>query len=531
MLLKQTKLTRKKEKNLKKIIIILSLILSTIAIFAQDFNKNIVGYYTSWSVYGRNFNVADIQADKINYINYAFANIEPSTGTIKLGDPYADIDKWYDGDSWDPGSLRGNFHRLQILKNQHPHIKTLISIGGWTWSTYFSDIALTEESRSTFAASCVDFIQQYGFDGVDIDWEYPVEGGLPTNIHRPEDKQNFTLLLAELREQLDAAGDYLLTIAAPASPTKMANIEVDLIHPYLDWINLMTYDFHGPWGDPDADPLTHFNAPLNVIENDGWGEPYHSNYNFSATIQNYLNAGVPPEKLNAGLAFYGRGYSNVPNQNNGLFQTYSGPANAGTWENGVFDYWDLNQNYVGMNGYQYFWNEEAQVPWLYNPNTQIMISYDNPASIQAKCEFINSIGIGGAMFWEFSGDKYANLLGTAFQTLSDTTQVGGSNNFALPNCSLKSLNYPNPFKPFGADRNSGTTIAFELPESGNVNISIFNIKGQKVRNLKNEFLTKGKYSVIWTGKNDNGKVLSSGVYFYQIKTKSNSEIKKILMIR
>jgi chitinase len=146
--------------------ILFSFIISILFSFAQNtngqqFNKKIIGYYTSWSVYVRNYHVPDIPADKINYINYAFANIDNAAGTIKLGDYHADVDKWYPGDSWEPGALRGCFHQLQILKANNPHLKTFISVGGWTWSTYFSNIALTQQSREIFAASCVDFIQEY----------------------------------------------------------------------------------------------------------------------------------------------------------------------------------------------------------------------------------------------------------------------------------------------------------------------------------------------------------------------------------
>ena len=387
----------------------------------QQFNKKIIGYYTSWSIYVRDYHVPDIPADKINYINYAFANIDNATGTIKLGDYYADVDKWYPGDSWEPGSLRGCFHQLQILKANNPHLKTFISVGGWTWSTYFSNIALTQESREIFAASCVDFIQEYEFDGVDLDWEYPVSGGLGSNVYRPEDKQNFTLLLAELRSQLDQAGDYLLTIAAPSSPLIQENLEIDQIHQYLDWINIMTYDFHGPWSG-ESDPVTNFNTPLYMMLDDPTPEPYYSSFNLSAAVEGYLGHGVPMEKLHASLAFYGRGFGGVPNVNNGLFATYTAPASPGTWENGVFDYWDLAQNYIDMNGYVSYWNDEAKVPWLYNPNTQNMISYDNPQSLAAKVNYIKSMNLGGVMFWEFSGDKYATLLNTVYETVNEPTQ-------------------------------------------------------------------------------------------------------------
>lgn len=174
------------------------------SVYSQNPDKRLVGYFTSWSVYVRDYHVPDIPAEKITHINYAFANISPSVGTIVLGDPYADIDKYYPGDSWDPDSLRGSFHQLQILKGNHPNVKTLISVGGWTWSVYFSNVALTPESRDVFATSCADFIDEYTFDGVDIDWEYPVSGGEPGNIYRPEDRENFTLLLVAIRGKLDS---------------------------------------------------------------------------------------------------------------------------------------------------------------------------------------------------------------------------------------------------------------------------------------------------------------------------------------
>ena len=388
---------------------------------SQPVNKRIIGYFTSWSVYVRDYHVPDIPADMITHINYAFANINGSTNTIMLGDAYADIDKWYPGDSWDPDSLRGSFHQLQILRANHPHLKNLISVGGWTWSTYFSNVALTEESRHNFAYSCMEFITEYTFDGVDLDWEYPVSGGLSTNITRPEDRENFTLLLAEMREQLDSlevvnGQEYLLTIAAPANPAIIENIEVELVHQYLDWINIMTYDFHGPWmGDPDQ--VTNFNSPLHIAPEDPTPEPYYSSFNLEAGVNAYLALGVPEEKIQPGLAFYGRAFGNVANTNNGLFADYNGPSWQGTWEGGVFDYWDIAANYEDLNGYTSYWHDDAKVPWLFNPNTAVMISYDNPQSITEKGLFILERDLAGAMFWEFSADKYHVLLETIFETL------------------------------------------------------------------------------------------------------------------
>ncbi len=387
----------------------------------NEFPKNIIGYYTSWSVYARDFHVPDIPAEKINFINYAFANINPSTGTIMLGDPYADIDKFYDGDCWEEGCLRGSFHQLQLLKDSYPHVKTLISVGGWTWSTYFSDVAMTEESREVFAQSCVDFILEYDFDGIDLDWEYPVEGGHGGNHHHPDDGIHLTLLLQRIREILNEQEEitgrtYYLTIASSGNPVMMDHLELEAISEVLDWINIMSYAFHGPWSG-EGDPVTNFNSPLYLVGEAPPPEPYHSEFNLSTSVQNYIERGVPKDKLHAGLAFYGRAYGGVLGGENGLYSSYEGPAGDGTWENGVFDFWDLYTNYIDLNGYSKYWHNEAKVPWLYNPSTEIMVSYDDEESIFLKTQYIIDENIGGAMFWEFSGDKNGALLNIVYETI------------------------------------------------------------------------------------------------------------------
>jgi chitinase len=383
-----------------------------VSVHAQPQGKRIIGYYPSWGIYARDYHVADIPADLVTHINYAFANIVD--GRIALGDFYADVDRFYPGDSWDTGALRGCFHQLQILKAAHPEVRTLISVGGWTWSGNFSDVALTVESRHIFARSCAEFVNQYQFDGLDIDWEYCVSGGAPGITHRPEDRHNFTELMRDLRWQLDSLGvanhrTYDLSFAAPANPGLIANLEVDSLYPVCDWINVMTYDFHGPWGPP-ADSLTGFNAPLYADPLDPCPEPYHSAFNLAAAVQAYLDLGVPSHKLNPGLAFYGRGYGNVANTANGLYAAYSHPAPFGTWENGVFDYTDLANNYLNHPGWELFRNAAAAVPWLYNSASNVMISYDDGVSVAAKADYVLQHDLGGAMIWELSGDRNAELL-------------------------------------------------------------------------------------------------------------------------
>lgn len=378
----------------------------------DDSEHRVIGYFTSWSVYGRDYHVPDIPADKLTHINYAFANISNS-GECVLGDNYADIDKFYEGDTWDAGALRGNFKQLRKLKQQHPHLKTLISIGGWTWSSKFSDVALTPESREKFVTSCVDFMDEYGFDGIDVDWEYPVGGGKAGNTTRPEDRQNYTKLLAEFRRQLDEHGasdgrHYLLTIAAPAGPSKYDNYELGEIHQYLDWINIMAYDFHGSWSQK-----TNFNAPLYASSNDPSQDPeVRDHFNVDSAVQGYLDAGVPADEIVVGVPFYGRGWKGVSDANNGLFQAHSGVP-QGTWERGVFDWEDIKDNY--LPSHDRYWHDEAQVPWLYDPATQTMISYDDPESLGLKTEYVRDQGLGGVMFWELSADDPQDTLLEAIQ--------------------------------------------------------------------------------------------------------------------
>ena len=355
--------------------------------------------------------MTDIPADLLTHINYAFANIS-ADGKIELGDAYADTDKFYDGDSWDAGAKRGSFHQLEILKAAHPHLKTLISVGGWTWSARFSDVALSGNSRSVFASSCVDFIRQWGFDGVDIDWEYPMGGGLAGNANRPEDRENYTLLMQELRSQLDAAGNqdgkhYLLTIAAPGGASIIDHLELPALANSLDWINVMSYDFHGGW-----ETKTNFNAALYPVSGDTSDGANTSNV--STALSTYLSRGVPASKLVMGVPFYGRGWSGVSSQNNGVFQSASGVP-MGTWEAGIFDYHDLAANYVPT--WERHWSDEGKVPWLYNSAQGVWITYDDTESMQAKAGYIMNQQLGGAMFWELSGDDAQHTLLTSLQTI------------------------------------------------------------------------------------------------------------------
>lgn len=377
-----------------------------------------VAYFTSWSAYARGLEVKDLDPSLLTHINFAFANLNQS-GEICVGDSWVDIEKPFSGDSQEStGSFKGHFGQLQRLKADNPDIQILISVGGWTWSGNFSATAATKAGRKSFADSAVKFLTQYGFDGVDIDWEFPVEGGNGIE-HRAEDRENYTLLLKEVRSALDSLGTetgrhYLLTIAGGPNPSFTANTQIKEIMNSVDFINVMAYDYHGSW-----ESVTGHNAPL--YSNDG--------LSVSDTIEAYLSAGAEPGKLNLGLAFYGRGWAGASGASDGPGHAASSPNGTGyglgTWESAVFDYWDLEQNYVKKNGYTRYFDTTARVPYLYNGS--VFISYDDPESIREKLSFAAQKNLGGVMFWDFSGDKEKKLqrLICDFNGLSASEKSGG----------------------------------------------------------------------------------------------------------
>ncbi len=347
--------------------------------------SNIVGYYAGWSAHS-GYTPDKIDANKLTHINYAFANIGPDL-KIMLGDSSIDS---------------SNFKKLNALKNTNKNLKILISVGGWTWSDKFSDVALTESSRVTFADSVVEFLVKYGIDGVDIDWEYPVAGGLSKNTKRATDKENFTLLLKTLRDKLDnqSAKDgkyYYLTFSGGTSKQYVDNVELKKLSQYVDFANIMTYDIHGDW-----DKFTDFNAPL---YNFGSSSPHHK-WSVDSAINLWIKAGFPANKINMGLPFYGYRYDNIQNANNGFLQSFIG-AKSITYKEIV--------TLINTNSFTRHFHSEAKVPWIYDGST--FISYDDEESIAIKTQYINSKGLGGAMIWELSHDPSGELLNTIFSNM------------------------------------------------------------------------------------------------------------------
>jgi chitinase len=321
----------------------------------------------------------EVAATKLTRINYAFANVTDG----KVVEGFA-----HDGE---------NFAVLHGLKRQNPGLKILVSVGGWTWSKNFSDVSLTKASRGIFIESAVAFVERYGLDGLDIDWEYPGLKG-DDNPFRAEDKENYTLLLKELRTRFDREGRRMgrhlyTSIATGSGQNFLDHTEMDKVQRYVDSINLMTYDMYG------GEPHTGHHAPLYEHPED----PKHVSAH--AAVQRYLAAGVKRNKIVLGVPFYGKGWKNVGAVKNGLFQ-------AGTPAH------ELHLNYGNIaatlltpgSGYVRYWDYSSDAPYLYNAATQTWVDYEDAESLTHKAVYVRDYGLGGMMFWEYTGDPHQVLL-------------------------------------------------------------------------------------------------------------------------
>ncbi|MGV9566677.1 glycosyl hydrolase family 18 protein [Streptomyces sp. NPDC003480] len=351
-----------------------------------------LGYFTEWGIYGRNYNVKNLvtsgSAAKITHINYAFGNV--TGGKCAIGDSYADYDKAFTADqsvsgvadTWDQ-PLRGNFNQLRELKAKYPNLKVLWSFGGWTWSGGFADAA---KDPAGFAQSCYDLVHDPRwadvFDGIDIDWEYPNACGLSCDTSGAAAFKN---VMAALRAKFGSSA--LVTAAVTADGSTGGKIEAaDYAGAasYVNWYNVMTYDFFGAW---DAQGPTAPHSPLTSYN----GIP-KAGFTTADAIAKYKAIGVPASKLLVGIGFYGRGWTGVTQDAPG--GTATGPA-AGTYEQGIEDYKVLKTSCPATGTVAGTAYAHCGSNWW---------SYDTPATIGTKMAWAKSQGLGGAFFWEFSGD-------------------------------------------------------------------------------------------------------------------------------
>nr|WP_170317130.1 glycosyl hydrolase family 18 protein [Acrocarpospora corrugata] len=365
--------------------------------------KKLLGYFVQWGVYQRGYHVKNIvtsgSAAKLTHINYAFGNVQ--NGQCTIGDSYADYEKAYtagesvDGvaDTWDQ-PLRGSFNQLRKLKQQFPNIKILFSFGGWTWSGGFGQAAA---NPTAFANSCYNLVEDPRwadvFDGIDIDWEYPNTCGLSCDA---SGFASFKNLMQALRNRFGAGN--LVTAAITADGTNGGKIDAadyGGAAQYLDWYNVMTYDYFGAFA-PTGPTAPH--SPLTSYT----GIPQAGFYS-DAAIQKLKSKGIPSSKLLLGIGFYGRGWTGVTQATPG--GTATGPA-SGTYEQGNEDYKVLKNTCPATGTIAGTAYAKCGSNWW---------SYDTPATIGGKMTYSKDQGLGGAFFWELTGDTTGGELITAMK--------------------------------------------------------------------------------------------------------------------
>lgn len=403
----------------------------------ETLDRKIVAYFVEWGDQAshKNYTVDKIPWDKVTHINYAFAKVDSSTNRIALCNQKAAIEKEY------PGQLsnlpyKGHFNLLTKYKQQFPKVKTLISVGGWADTRGFYAMTDTAKGREDFANSCVEFIKTYGFDGVDIDYEYPTatsQAGNPDDFDLSQTRRaklykNYDVLMQVLREKLDAASiadgqKYLLTAALPASSWILGGMDTSSAVKYLDFANLMTYDFHGAWNGfvghnaallPDSrDPETQgFAMPVLNID---WAK-------------RYFRGALASEKINIGVPYYTRGWKNVtPGTLPGGL--YGSAAKTGGGATGEDNYWgDVDpqgkeipggsnplwhvKNLLKRSEYKRYYDDVSKVPYVWNEGKKVFLTFEDEESVGQKADYVVNNNLGGVIIWEIDGDFDSGASGT-----------------------------------------------------------------------------------------------------------------------
>lgn len=344
--------------------------------------------------------------EKLTHVLYAFANVNAESGEVTVPDSWSDTDMRYpsSGDKWDePGTnVYGCTKQLFLLKQRNRNLKLLLSIGGWTYSGNFAAPASKPETRKNFARSSVQLLKDRGYDGIDVDWEYPKNDA---------EARDMVLLLQAVREELDAYSStlpdrphFLLTIAAPAGTEHYEKLHLNELGRLLDFINLMAYDYAGSW-----DSKTGHQANLYPSGNSGI-----TPFSTDAAIKAYIAKGVPAEKIVLGMPLYGRAFANTSGPGDG----YQGTG-EGSWEQGIWDYKALPRPNSAET-----YDQSIGASYCYDASCKLFVTYDTKEAAIDKVQYIKQQGLGGAMWWESSGDKTGDdsLIATVHDHLGQIEQ-------------------------------------------------------------------------------------------------------------
>ncbi|GGR11225.1 chitinase C-terminal domain-containing protein [Streptomyces griseomycini] len=477
----------------------------------SDHQRRVIGYFTGWRT-GEDgkpaYLASDIPWDKITHINYAFAHVDKgnklSVGPDGATNPATGM-TWpgVAGAEMDPDlPYKGHFNLLNKFKKQHPDVKTLVSVGGWAETGgYFDDNgdrvdsggfytmstnadgSVNQAGIDTFADSAVEFVRKYGFNGVDIDYEYPTsmkDAGNPldyriSNARRAGLNQGYAALMKTLREKLDRAGaadgrHYMLTVAAPSSGYLLRGMETFQVQKYLDYVNIMSYDLHGAWNEYVGPNASLFDdgrdaelAAANVYGSAQYGGVGYLNTDWA---YHYFRGSMPAGRINIGLPYYTRGHKNVQGGTDGLWgraaasscPAGSGLTKCGDGAVGIDNLWhdldsDGEESPAGSNPMWHAKNLEKGIvgdyvtdygfpadteltgtyarkydptlvaPWLWNAEKKVFLSTEDEQSVAAKADYVVDRGIGGTMVWELAGDYDWNAAKGQYETGDTLTSL------------------------------------------------------------------------------------------------------------
>ena len=340
--------------------------------FKQKANFKVIGYWT-----GSDKKIDPHKIKQLDQIIYSFLHLKRNSIAV------------LDNDA-------GYLKYLVSQKKINPELKVLVAFGGWGGCETCSDVFTTEKGRNDFAISVKEILKEYNLDGIDLDWEYPAISGYQGHNFKPEDRENFTLLVKELRDILGQ--DKVITFAAGGFRNYLEkSIEWNKVMPLVDHVNLMSYDMVGGGSSSTGHHTSLFSTKDQKRSAD-------------EAIKYLDSLGIPSKKIVLGAAFYARVFEDVGDTLKGLYQ-------PGKFREAVL-YKDLDAYTKSSPGFKYFWDSEAQAPYIYNAKKGMFITYDDSLSVSKKTNYALENNLGGIMFWQLSGDKPVGLL----EVISDETK-------------------------------------------------------------------------------------------------------------
>ena len=332
-------------------------------------------FFANWSVYDKKHFPIDLKTDYLTHIFYSFLSVDETSGEVKFSDEWCDIQLPMVSPRDPNKKVEGNLQQLFQMKQKNRNLKVIMSIGGWGTAHLFQAVMADESRFKNFVNTCMFFIEEYGFDGVDIDWEYPLahEYGLVVK------------LLRELRSRMDTISDRLsLSYCGSALEETINRFNLNDLDKYLSFWNLMCYDFAGQ----GYSSKTGFHSNL-------YGKNGDNGINTADVVAKYLSLGIPANKLLLGMPLYGKQFHNV--QKGEIGQSFTNGSQAEE----TFNYNQLPK------GHELFDSTKVSAS-SYDSARKLFVTYDNENSAQMKADFTQQMGLGGGMWWDSSGDVYDN---------------------------------------------------------------------------------------------------------------------------